>query len=522
MSNKQNLGISFFYLTSKKNLSLKYNSFENSYTLVCLNNLIYTENCHIVARFKDFLYYDDDTEFLNKFFIKNEQKKILSKIFNFYSKYCKVFPNYMILPENEFLYRNLRKKQKLIDQFNEIKKEEEENRKHLRLRKNIDNENNYVIFGKKEHDSIDKYKPSFTQSTIIMMDYLNFNNNSKEKYSSKFLNDINNSKNSITISLNYNNNNLDINDINSSEITLISITNLIKKTPSKTEKNSGNKNINNKLAFTPPKNKTKTEKFNVNEEKSGSNINDDLKKKYISYYENKKNGNSKYFSNNIKMNNTNNYNYSTNASNKINTNKKYIVSSKKNSINNNNNIILNKNNISQGKASNNILISSITKTSKGKDDKDASKNLKSTITKKKLFTATEKTTAHKRPIYNYQNKKLEKNSNSINNNKHKKNFKDMISISFKPSISPPGTKINSLKLKIIDNLTRIQGMNKNTNIKSPSNNNSTSNNLIYVSKINNNAKINENEKINSNLDKKIIKNNATSKKITTKEKNEKL
>ena len=521
MSNKQNLGISFFYLTSKKNLSLKYNSFENSYTLLCINNLIYTENCHIVARFKDFLYYDDDTEFLNKFFIKNEQKKILSKIFNFYSKYCKVFPNYMILPENEFLYRNLRKKQKLIDQFNEIKKEEEENRKHLRLRKNIDNENNYVIFGKKEHDSIDKYKPSFTQSTIIMTDYLNFNNNSKEKYSSKFLNDINNSKNSITISLNYNNNNLDINDINSSEITLISITNLIKKTPSKTEKNSGNKNINNKLAFTPPKNKTKTEKFNVNEEKSGSNINDDLKKKYISYYENKKNGNSKYFSNNIKMNNTNNYNYSTNASNKINTNKKYIVSSKKNSINNNNNnnnIILNKNNISQGKASNNILISSITKTSKGKDDKDASKNLKSTITKKKLFTATEKTTAHKRPIYNYQNKKLEKNSNSINNNKHKKNFKDMISISFKPSISPPGTKINSLKLKIIDNLTRIQGINKNTNIKSPSNNNSTSNNLTYVSKINNNAKINENEKINSNLDKKIIKNNATSKKITTKEK----
>ena len=122
MSNKRISGISKFYLTSKKKLISKYNSFENSYTLVCINNLIYTENCHIVARFKDFLYYDDDTEFLNKFFSKNDQKKILSKVFHFYSKYCKVFPNYMILPENEFLYRNLRKKQKLIDQFNEIKK----------------------------------------------------------------------------------------------------------------------------------------------------------------------------------------------------------------------------------------------------------------------------------------------------------------------------------------------------------------------------------------------------------------
>ncbi len=521
MSNKRKLSISTFYLTSKKNLSSKYNSFENSYTLVCINNLIYTETCHIVARFKDFLYYDDDTEFLNKFFHKNDQKKILTKVFNFYSKYCKVFPNYMILPENQFLYRNLRKKQKLIDQFNEIKKEEEENRKHLKLKKNKNNENNYIIFGKKEQDSIDKYKPSFTQSTIIMTDYLNFHNNSNnEKSKSKILNDINNSKNSITISLNYNNNNLDMNDMNSSELTLISITNLIKKSPTKTEKNNGNKSSNNKLTFTPTKNKTKSEKFNINDEKVGSNFKDDLKKKYISYYQNKKNGSSNIFTNNIKINKANNTNYSSNVSNKTTNNKKDFASSKKNSINTNNTNLNSNNNISQAKTTNIILISSITKTSKGKDSKNVSKNIKSAITKKKLFTTTEKTITHKRPIYNYQNKKVEKNSNSINNNnKHKKNYKDMISISIKPSISPPGTKINSLKLKIIDNLIKSQGViNKNNNVKSPTNNNYNTNNLSYVTKVNKNLKPNENEKINTNLDKKVIKNNATNKKITTKEK----
>ena len=521
MSNKRKLGISTFYLTSKKNLSSKYNSFENSYTLVCINNLIYTETCHIVARFKDFLYYDDDTEFLNKFFHKNDQKKILTKVFNFYSKYCKVFPNYMILPENQFLYRNLRKKQKLIDQFNEIKKEEEENRKHLKLKKNKNNENNYIIFGKKEQDSIDKYKPSFTQSTIIMTDYLNFHNNSNnEKSKSKILNDINNSKNSITISLNYNNNNLDMNDMNSSELTLISITNLIKKSPTKTEKNNANKSSNNKLTFTPTKNKTKSEKFNINDEKVGSNFKDDLKKKYISYYQNKKNGSSNIFTNNIKINKANNTNYSSNVSNKTTNNKKEFASSKKNSINTNNTNLNSNNNISQAKTTNIILISSITKTSKGKDSKNVSKNIKSAITKKKLFTTTEKTITHKRPIYNYQNKKVEKNSNSINNNnKHKKNYKDMISISIKPSISPPGTKINSLKLKIIDNLIKSQGViNKNNNVKSPTNNNYNTNNLSYVTKVNKNLKPNENEKINTNLDKKVIKNNATNKKITTKEK----
>ena len=99
------------------------------------------------------------------------------------------------------------------------------------------------------------------------MDYINFNNNKNDKSRSRILNDINNSKNSITISLNYNNN-VDVNDINTSELTLISIANLINKAPTKTEKNSGNKNDVDKLSLTPPKNKTKTEKFNIN------NIND--------------------------------------------------------------------------------------------------------------------------------------------------------------------------------------------------------------------------------------------------------
>ena len=527
MSNKRKPDILKFYLTSKKRLSIKYNSFENSYSLICINNLIYTENCHIVARFKDFLYYDDDTEFINKFFYKNELKKILKKVFNFYSKYCKVFPNYMILPENEFLYRNLRKKQKLIDQFNEIKKEEEENRKHLNLKKNKNNENKYIIFGKKEQESIDKYKPSFTQSTI-MMDYLNFyNSSSNEKSRLKISYDLNDSKN--TISLNYNNKeNMDLNDINTSELTLISITNLINKSPTKTEKTSGKNQSSNKLSFTPHKSKTKTEKFNIVEDKSGNNLNDDIKKKYISYYQSKKDRNTKQLSNNIKVNHENNTNYNSNSNtnNKLNNNKKENLTVKKNNIVNNN-IMMSANNSSQTKNSTNILISSITKTSKGKDSKNASKNIKTTITKKKLFTTTEKPISHKKPIYNYQMKKGEKNSNSINNNKHKKNMKDMITISFKPSISPPVTKINSLKLKIMGNIMRIQSGNKN-NVKSPSNNNSNS--LSYVTKNNKNIKFNqtnnininnlektENEKINVNIDKKVIKINPTIKKISTKE-----
>ena len=69
----------------------------------------------------------------------------------------------MILPESQFLYRNIRKKQKMIDAFNEIKKEEEENRKHLKLGqvcKDLKNKEQNVVFTKKIQESIERYHPS--------------------------------------------------------------------------------------------------------------------------------------------------------------------------------------------------------------------------------------------------------------------------------------------------------------------------------------------------------------------------
>ena len=42
-------------------------------------------------------------------------------IFNFYNTYSRIYPNYIIIPENKFLYKNLRKKQKVIDELNAIK-----------------------------------------------------------------------------------------------------------------------------------------------------------------------------------------------------------------------------------------------------------------------------------------------------------------------------------------------------------------------------------------------------------------
>ena len=186
----------------------KYSHFDYSFSLVCINNLVFNERCRIVARFKDFLILDDNTEFLRRFYNKKELKKRLNKIFNFYESYSKIFPNYMILPENKYLYRNIRKKQKMIDAFNEIKREEEENRNSLKkeisenkLKGGENTTGGVVIFDKNIQESINKCHPS--ESSIFFNSMISgFTNNNNSN--NNLLNDsyTNNSKSFISISIN--------------------------------------------------------------------------------------------------------------------------------------------------------------------------------------------------------------------------------------------------------------------------------------------------------------------------------
>ena len=129
-----------FSLLSNQILNKKYST-TKIVNLINTNHIIFNEKCRIVSKFKDFLIFDDSTEFLKDFYKKNQIYLKLKQIFYFYETYRKIFPNYIVIfPENKHLYRNIRKKQKMIDAKNEIKKEEEENRK------NLFEKNNNVVF----------------------------------------------------------------------------------------------------------------------------------------------------------------------------------------------------------------------------------------------------------------------------------------------------------------------------------------------------------------------------------------
>lgn len=125
-SNGQNKNLKL--ITNK--LAKKYNCTKQFYNVKKIEELIYNDPSKYSALFKEYLLFEDDTEFLRRFYCNNELPKKLKHILFFYEKYSKIFPNYTIMEGAKYLYKNIQKKQKMIDNLQEIKKQENYNKKH--------------------------------------------------------------------------------------------------------------------------------------------------------------------------------------------------------------------------------------------------------------------------------------------------------------------------------------------------------------------------------------------------------
>jgi hypothetical protein len=107
-------------LKIQNRLSTKYASSDDYNNVKIVNDLIYNENTHVVSIFKDYLILDDINEFLKRSYTKDEAKTRLPKLCNFYEMYSQVFPNFVCLPESKYMFKNIQKKQKLIDEQYQI------------------------------------------------------------------------------------------------------------------------------------------------------------------------------------------------------------------------------------------------------------------------------------------------------------------------------------------------------------------------------------------------------------------
>ncbi len=168
-----------------KNLKKKYLTSIESYNNKVINDIIYNENTNIVSVFKDYLIYDDISEFLKRYYSYSEAKQRLPKTFDFYEKYSQVFPNYFILPENKYMFKNIEHKQKVIDDQQKLKED-------LEKKKEGDQE--------KEHNNI--FTPSFFADASLdtksketqMKSYLKMNEQEKSISYSTIKNDAMNIK----------------------------------------------------------------------------------------------------------------------------------------------------------------------------------------------------------------------------------------------------------------------------------------------------------------------------------------
>ena len=105
-----------------KKLAKKYNRGIEFYRKKVISDIIDNETTHLVASFKEFLIFGDYSEFLQGYFQIREIKKFLPLIFDYYHSSTVIFPNYVILEEKKYIYKNIQKKQQIIN----IQQEQEE------------------------------------------------------------------------------------------------------------------------------------------------------------------------------------------------------------------------------------------------------------------------------------------------------------------------------------------------------------------------------------------------------------
>ena len=119
-----------------QNFKNKYHGTKDYYNIKAINDIINNSNSHLVLEFKEYLIMGDISEFLQKNYDIKEINQYLKFLIDYYKISSLIFPSYVLLPEKKYIFKNIRKKQKIIN------KQQEENEKNkIKI-----GENNNIFF----------------------------------------------------------------------------------------------------------------------------------------------------------------------------------------------------------------------------------------------------------------------------------------------------------------------------------------------------------------------------------------
>jgi hypothetical protein len=99
----------------QKRLRQKYLTQPDWYLKKVINQIIFDEKNRLVSRFKDYLIFDDLTDMLKRYYKISECHLRLPKIYEYYDSFTQIFPNYNNLPEAKYIYKNIERKQRIIN-----------------------------------------------------------------------------------------------------------------------------------------------------------------------------------------------------------------------------------------------------------------------------------------------------------------------------------------------------------------------------------------------------------------------
>ena len=147
------------FFEKKANIKLLKNYHENynvDYNKLMINNIMWNAKYHIVSLFKDYLIFDELAEFFNEYNTKKNSINKLKDLFSYYNESSFIFPNYTALPESKYIYKNIIKKQRVID--------EQENLEELKLKQNKLKDKRKNLFYDFYNDN--GYESKFFNSTV--------------------------------------------------------------------------------------------------------------------------------------------------------------------------------------------------------------------------------------------------------------------------------------------------------------------------------------------------------------------
>ena len=497
----------------------KYNSTPLFYQKFQILLLMENANTHLVSIFKDYLLYDDMTEFFKEYYNSKEIYPRLKTIYDYYESSSYLFPNYTAINEGKYIYRNIIKKQKLIDYLEDLedKKKEKEEKRNLKNKKKYQNQNEQSsssfieVFDTKIYDNI--RKETWNDSKINDLFCVeNKNSNDCDSFASlikltEMIKDKDKEKEKIN-DKKYVKKNIIIDKDNNDKIKL-----------NKNSECNNINNTNNKNSNVNDITKKEINKINnniiINKDNYSKNAQTGLDNKiYVSRRVNiKQNINTKLYQKrpetNININDFINNNYSTNTN---------IYTNKNISINFNTNINTNNKSVTHNWSNRNKIIN----TEPSKSNDFAKKSNGKLIQKNQVNSSNKNTYKKNNIIINIINNNKNNNYNTNNNyfsnytnnnaNTNENNTKNNNYNNFQINNNyfPNYTNINE---KIHINNDNLSNLNNLNNI---SNNNSTKNNQNIKININTNYLNNNNNKIKGQISSKgltvknTINNNNTS------------